>query len=193
MAKKKHFMIDIETLGTGLDSIIACIAVVPFNPETGHVGKGVEWRLSVDDGAKLGFKMDCDTVAWWEKQSDAAREQLDGELLVRSAILSVMDWFGKRGDKDLICVWGNGAKFDLGLLTMHFERLDYGHELPWNYDNELDVRTLVRLGRAVGYDPKNTMDFEGVRHSALDDAKHQAKYVSLLWQKLGLIEDAEAA
>ncbi|MDE1493160.1 3'-5' exoribonuclease domain-containing protein, partial [Xenorhabdus bovienii] len=32
--------------------------------------------------------------------------------------------------------------------------------------------------------PKHNMPFEGSRHNALDDAIHQAKYVSIIWQKL---------
>ena len=40
------------------------------------------------------------------------------------------------------------------------------------------------MGKAIGFDPKRDMRFEGTRHSALDDAIHQAKYVSAIWQKL---------
>ncbi|ENK9589510.1 3'-5' exoribonuclease, partial [Salmonella enterica] len=47
-----------------------------------------------------------------------------------------------------------------------------------------DVRTMVTLGRAIGFDPKRDMPFEGDMHNALADARHQAKYVSAIWQKL---------
>ncbi|EQA7358075.1 3'-5' exonuclease [Enterobacter hormaechei] len=47
-----------------------------------------------------------------------------------------------------------------------------------------DVRTVVEMGKAISFDPKRDMPFEGTRHSALDDAIHQAKYVSAIWQKL---------
>ena len=40
------------------------------------------------------------------------------------------------------------------------------------------------MGKAISFDPKRDMPFEGTRHSALDDAIHQAKYVSAIWQKL---------
>ena len=33
-------------------------------------------------------------------------------------------------------------------------------------------------------DIKHTIPFEGERHNALDDARYQAKYVSVIWQKL---------
>ncbi|HEM0000754.1 TPA: 3'-5' exoribonuclease, partial [Escherichia coli] len=47
-----------------------------------------------------------------------------------------------------------------------------------------DVRTIVQLGEAVGFYAKNMIPFEGTPHNALDDARHQAKYVSAIWQKL---------
>ncbi|EMP5336427.1 3'-5' exoribonuclease, partial [Citrobacter freundii] len=47
-----------------------------------------------------------------------------------------------------------------------------------------DVRTVVEMGKVIGIDPKRDMPFDGTRHSALDDAIHQAKYVSSIWQKL---------
>ncbi|EPG3512343.1 3'-5' exonuclease, partial [Klebsiella pneumoniae] len=47
-----------------------------------------------------------------------------------------------------------------------------------------DVRTIVELGRAIGINPRRDIPFEGDRHNALADAKHQAKYVSAIWQRL---------
>ncbi|MCV5899978.1 3'-5' exoribonuclease, partial [Escherichia coli] len=35
-----------------------------------------------------------------------------------------------------------------------------------------------------GFAPKMDMPFDGERHNALADARHQAKYVSAIWQKL---------
>ncbi|WP_414668948.1 3'-5' exoribonuclease domain-containing protein, partial [Escherichia coli] len=43
---------------------------------------------------------------------------------------------------------------------------------------------IVELGKAIGFDPKRDMPFKGTRHNALDDAIHQAKYVSAIWKKL---------
>jgi len=53
--------------------------------------------------------------------------------------------------------------------------------------NDRDVRTIVDLGRALlGFDPKKDMPFTGERHNALDDAIHQAKYVSAIYQALAV-------
>lgn len=79
-------------------------------------------------------------------------------------------------------VWGNGATFDNVILRGAYERA--GQVCPWQFWNDHDVRTIVTLGRVVGFDPKRDMPFDGVAHNALADARHQAKYVSAIWQKL---------
>ncbi|EIH5439888.1 3'-5' exoribonuclease, partial [Escherichia coli] len=44
--------------------------------------------------------------------------------------------------------------------------------------------TIVELGKAIDFDARTAIPFEGERHNALDDARYQAKYVSVIWQKL---------
>ena len=56
---------------------------------------------------------------------------------------------------------------------------------PWSYAGDMDVRTIVELGRKLpNFDPKKDMPFEGEKHNALADAIHQAKYVSAIYQRL---------
>ncbi|EFC6890758.1 3'-5' exoribonuclease [Escherichia coli] len=79
-------------------------------------------------------------------------------------------------------VWGNGANFDNTILRRSYER--QGIPCPWRYYNDRDVRTIVELGKAIDFDARTAIPFEGERHNALDDARYQAKYVSVIWQKL---------
>lgn len=80
------------------------------------------------------------------------------------------------------CIWGNGANFDNTILRRSYER--QGIPCPWRYYNDRDVRTIVELGKAIDFDARTAIPFEGERHNALDDARYQAKYVSVIWQKL---------
>lgn len=75
-----------------------------------------------------------------------------------------------------------GSTFDNVILRGAYERA--GKICPWLFWNDHDVRTLVNLGRSIGFDPKKDMPFIGDQHNALADARHQAKYVSAIWQKL---------
>lgn len=78
--------------------------------------------------------------------------------------------------------WGNGASFDCVILRNSYSLT--GQPVPWQWWNDRDVRTIVELGKVIGFDPKRDMPFKGTRHNALDDAIHQAKYVSAIWKKL---------
>ena len=79
-------------------------------------------------------------------------------------------------------VWGNGATFDNVILRASYDR----EFVPciWKFWNDRDVRTIVELGRVIGINSRRDIPFEGDRHNALADAKHQAKYVSAIWQQL---------
>ncbi len=105
-------------------------------------------------------------------------------ILCRSAMLSELNHFINRhaDNTKYLKVWGNGATFDNVILRGAYERA--GQICPWAYWNDHDVRTIVTLGRSIGFDPKMDMPFDGERHNALADARHQAKYVSAIWQKL---------
>ncbi len=176
----KFVMVDIETLGTGFDSVVASIGAIGFDLKTGVFGAEFERLICIDSSVAAGLKMDCDTVAWWAKQSEDAQKQLDGSAHARRSIVELWHWFHCLGEKRKVVVFGNGPTFDLAILRYHFEY--FGFELPWHFWNERCVRTEVDMGRAVGIDPKKTLPFVGVPHSALDDAKHQAQYVSVIHQ-----------
>ncbi|ELG6179117.1 3'-5' exoribonuclease [Escherichia coli] len=94
------------------------------------------------------------------------------------AMYSIQEWLDATGPA---YVWSNGAGFDCVILRRALERLGYK---AWPFCMDCDVRTMVMLGQQTGFDPKKDMPFEGTEHNALDDALHQVKYVSAIWQRL---------
>nr|WP_284118198.1 MULTISPECIES: 3'-5' exonuclease [unclassified Klebsiella] len=74
------------------------------------------------------------------------------------------------------------AKFDNSILCSSYDCI--AEDYPWEYWNDRDVRTMVELGKAISFDPKATIPFEGDRHNALADAIHPARYVSAIWQRI---------
>ncbi|WP_127471953.1 3'-5' exonuclease [Thiomicrorhabdus aquaedulcis] len=183
-----NLMIDIETLGTKPGSVIASIGAVFFNPATGETGAEFEVLISVEASKKLGLTTDAATVAWWDKQSKNAQQQLQGSLSPELAMDDFLQFVISHCERDKVKAWGNGASFDPVLIEAAFDKCNQRYEVsveaPFKYWNIRDVRTLVDLGREIGFDPKRDMPFDGVPHSALADAKHQAKYVSAIWQAL---------
>jgi hypothetical protein len=175
--KMKHIMIDLETLGTGVDAVFIAIGAVYFDPDTGELGdefyENIDWQSSLDAGRKI----DADTVKWWFAQSDEARNAIlrDGGFLLR--VLSTFDHFC--GNYPM--VWGNGSSFDISMLEHAYREAKI--EAPWKFWNVRDVRTIKDLGMKK-INKSIFIHAEGTAHNALDDAKHQARYVSVLWQAI---------
>ncbi|MEN9631941.1 MAG: hypothetical protein RL077_345 [Verrucomicrobiota bacterium] len=162
-----RYCADIETLGTSADAVIFEIGVVKF----GHGGIYARFRqeVSIADCILRGMKEDADTAEWWAKQSPEARATLvrcrgNGGVNLDLALAELRDWFERHGEPDE--VWGNGPAFDNRLLDEAFRRC--GMRMPWKYRADRCLRT------AKHYLPKVRVEFEGVRHRALDDAEHEA-------------------
>ncbi|HBE4454358.1 TPA: 3'-5' exoribonuclease [Escherichia coli] len=178
-----HLMIDLETMGTNTNAPIVVIGAVFFDPQTGEIGPVFYIVVSLTDAMNTGAVPDGGTIKWWLKQSSEARAAiLTGQVKLKDSLSRFREFINEYSDEKFVQVWGNGATFDNAILRTSYERLDI--PCPWRYHNDRDVRTIVELGKTIDFDARTVIPFEGVRHNALDDARHQAKYVSAIWQKL---------
>ncbi|HBE4396325.1 TPA: 3'-5' exoribonuclease [Escherichia coli] len=178
-----HLMIDLETMGTNTNAPIVVIGAVFFDPQTGEIGPVFYIVVSLTDAMNTGAVPDGGTIEWWLKQSSEARAAiLTDQVKLRDALSRFREFINEYSDEKFVQVWGNGATFDNAILRTSYERLDI--PCPWRYYNDRDVRTIVELGKTIDFDARTVIPFEGVRHNALDDARHQAKYVTATIQKL---------
>ncbi|HAZ3265942.1 TPA: exonuclease [Escherichia coli] len=175
-----HLMIDLETMGKNPDAPIISIGAIFFDPQTGDMGPEFSKTIDLDTA---GGVIDRDTIKWWLKQSREAQSALlTDEIPLDDALLQLREFIDENSGEFFVQVWGNGANFDNVILRRSYER--QGIPYPWCYCNDRDVRTIVELGKVIDFDARTAIPFEGERHNALDDARHQAKYVSAIWQKL---------
>ena len=178
-----HLMIDLETMGTNTNAPIVVIGAVFFDPQTGEIGPVFYIVISLTDAMNTGAVPDGGTIEWWLKQSSEARAAiLTDQVKLKDALSRFREFINEYSDEKFVQVWGNGATFDNAILRTSYERLDI--PCPWRYYNDRDVRTIVELGKTIDFDARTVIPFEGVRHNALDDARHQAKYVTATIQKL---------
>lgn len=181
-----HVMVDLETMGKKSDAPIVSIGAVIFDPETGFLGETFYKVVSLESAVSWGAEIDPSTVIWWMKQSSEARSEIanDNAIQLDDALLQFSEFVFENipGGCETAQIWGNGATFDNTVLRSSFERACL--ECPWDYRNDRDVRTMVELGKAIGFDAKTSIPFECERHNALADAQHQARYVSAIWQRL---------
>lgn len=176
-----HVMLDIETLGNKTNSAILSIGACYFDPSNGDIGDTFSMHIKAESCTEYGLNLDASTVLWWLGQDKAAQDKIiEGQSNAEHLfdVLSGLCNFIKSDSQ----VWGNGATFDNAIVKNAFDKC--GITPPWKFWNDRDVRTIVELGYQIGFNPKRDMPFEGVRHDSLDDAIHQAKYVSAIWQKL---------
>ncbi|EEU4826685.1 3'-5' exoribonuclease [Escherichia coli] len=175
-----HLMIDLETMGKNPDAPIASIGAVFFDPQTGE--QGPEFSKIIDMGT-CGGTVDISTIEWWLQRSGEARAAILADRIpLDDALLQLREFIDENSGEFFVQVWGNGANFDNVILRRSYERQEI--PCPWRYYNDRDVRTIVELGKAIDFDARTAIPFEGKRHNALDDARYQAKYVSAIWQKL---------
>ena len=175
MKRFENVMIDIETLGTKSYSAILSIAAVEFDLDTGEFGNTFYVNVDKESCKNVGLKTDDETVEWWNNQSKEAKESLEIHKETLDIALKMLRNFLKGKNYK---IWGNSARFDLGILANAFEII--GLEIPWIYKNERCVRTLVSFQPEI----KDKMNFIGTRHNALDDCIHQIKYCSEIWNHL---------
>lgn len=174
-----HMMIDLETLGVAINSPIISIGAVYFDPDTGILGNTFHEAIDLNSSLKFG-KPNGDTIKWWMQQSDDARKSVTRGTRSIEDVLGDFIQFAKRKDVNFLRVWGNGATFDISILEVAIIRA-LNVPAPWKFWNIRDCRTIMELGNGV-VDYEITR--EGLHHNALDDAKHQAKWVSAYWQGL---------
>ncbi|WP_413464937.1 3'-5' exoribonuclease domain-containing protein [Escherichia coli] len=177
-----HLMIDLETMGKNPDAPIISIGAIFFDPQTGDMGPEFSKTIDLETA---GGVIDRDTIKWWLKQSREAQSAImTDEIPLDDALLQLREFIDENSGEFFVQVWGNGANFDNTILRRSYER--QGIPCPWRYynDRDVDVRTIVELGKAIDFDARTAIPFEGERHNALDDARYQAKYVSVIWQKL---------
>jgi hypothetical protein len=172
-------VVDIETLAQGHDAVIGAIGVVIV--DVAQLRAVDEFYCRVD--LAQGRQRDDDTMAFWERQkieSPAAWEEMfgnAGRLFLVDALKALSNFLGRHFDKvAAVELMGNGSEFDNVLLADAYQQ--WGVEQPWWFRGNQSLRTVVWMGRQLlGIDPKYQLPFEGCRHHALHDARHEAAYL----------------
>ena len=161
----KHVMVDIETLGTGRDSIVTSIGAKSLfsDDEFYHT---LDWSQQ----AKKGRKIDPSTVRWWLNQSQEAQSAI---VQVGDDVGSVLESFVKFCKPHSDCyIWANSPSFDVAILRSLFK--DFGVAFPVSFANELDFRTMKNLAAFVKPEYEVQYLKDETAHDALGDAKSQA-------------------
>lgn len=170
-----NVMIDLETLGTRAGCVILSIGAAWFDDK--GVTKKYHVIVSTQSCLDAGLRTEDGTIKWWDGQTEEARRTVVeaaapdatplGRALYKLADRMFFD------PKDLL-VWGNGADFDLPILSAAYVAAGFGGP-PWKPYNGRCYRTLKNLRSDVVAPVR-----AGTHHNALDDAVFQAEHAILL-------------
>lgn len=167
-----NFMIDIETLGTGSNSVILSIGAVEFDPDSDAIGEGFHVLINIDSCLNKGLTVNSSTLCWWMTQSEEARNIFNRHsepLHLASALLALRQYM--LGKSAMPIVWANGSNFDFPILDNAFRKVEI--ESPWPYYNVRDFRTIKAVIPKKIFE-KLRMKPE-VAHDAYHDALAQAR------------------
>lgn len=178
-----HIMLDLETLGTGRNSVILSIGAVRFDPFIPRTAQAFDGTFYAEFGSdslvlqqRLGLEINAATVEWWMRQSVLAKR-----VFKNGVVNDPVDTLARFSDFVAVSpepwMWGNGADFDNMLLGDMYDA--FSLKRSWSYGQNRCYRTMKNLPGA----PVN-LHIKGVAHNALDDAIRQAKHLADIYQWL---------
>lgn len=179
-AEPAHAMVDLETLGKKPFCPILAIGAVAFKMDlTTELNDVFYQTVDLQSCIDVGLRIDGSTLKWWMEQSKEARDAafLDPQAC---ALPQALDLFTNWLDSRPLQLWGNSARFDLGILEAAYHAC--GKETPWHFRFERCYRTINSLPDARALPRTNF----GTAHNALHDAVAQAMHLRLLNQTLNL-------
>jgi hypothetical protein len=180
-------MVDLETMGTDPGAAILSLGAVLFDesPLPAHGALALDhpdvfYRVVRLKGQNRNI--DPDTIGWWMKQSDRARQAVfpdasDYLVDIKRCLPDFLGWLAGRGiNLSQTKIWSQGQSFDIVIIEDIFRQ--YAQPVPWKYWNHRDTRTLYE---ECGIDPRKFAPPGGVAHIAWEDAAEQARNVQRCW------------
>lgn len=196
----KHVMVDLETMGTIPGCAGLSIGAVVMNFDRDCLEEEFYTVVSLPDSLENFLREEEGTKAWWEGQSEEARQVIahakdpDAPKLV-DAMSAFNNWLSSIGASvRKTRLYGNGADFDNPILRVMW---DAANVKPFDssagFFGGRCYRTLKTLDELFGPSfaaPK--LEREGVYHNALADAKSQGRHLLAIVRKMrGLSQDEE--
>jgi len=178
---KKHLMLDLETLDKGPRSAVISIGACIF--DANGITDTFKVNIKPESAKAFGMTVGKDTLNWWAKQSEEARQaSLTKNVMADFGLQTFIDWVGKhRPDY----IWAHGVVFDIVIIEHAFSCV--AKTQPWSYGSVMDSRTLFNLFGIKTKDLHSTANT--THHDALDDAKTQANGVIAVLRSMGWGED----
>lgn len=173
-----HVIIDLETFDTSPRAAIFAAGLVILSPEL-EVKVREEYilidpfRTPIGDSRFASYKVTESTVdRWLSEDQEIAKQYLEDRGAYNSIrdMLNDISYTIRQCPKDDFLVYGYPSDFDIPILAHAYAKTRT--QLPWKYHQSACLRTLKRL---VYPSEEQLGKFDGIKHTPLADAYHEAK------------------
>src|SRR3990167_8881297 len=115
-SRMDDLMLDLETMGSGIGSVITQIGACYFDRFSGEIGEKFSMNVDMDDCVKQGFRMEPGAVKFWLEQPGRSflKPPLQG---IAFALLEF-----KNFAKDAECIWSHST-FDFSMIQDAYQKL----------------------------------------------------------------------
>lgn len=167
-------MIDIETLGTDLGSVILEVGLVAFH-NRGLVATH-QVSLDIEESKAKGFTESAATLKWWFDQGGIPMEVIDTMKPVINCLQEITKFiqYHRNSKPDITRIWTRG-NFDLPMLERYYQA--YHLRAPWAYYEHRELRTALDVLGAPVKQPYT-------EHQALGDALSQVTQLQTARQNI---------
>ena len=166
-------MIDLETLGTEPFAPLLSIGACALRLDIPHAIDDMFYvPIQLESCLEVGMRPSGSTIQWWMTHESITQEARDAAFSAPNAVPlataldSFTDWLQSRPLK----LWGNSARFDLGLLAAAYKVC--GKTPPWNHWDERCYRTLKNLPAAKDIKFVRVGTYHNAVHDAVSQALH---------------------
>lgn len=179
-------MIDLESMGVSNNPALLQISAVQFDLFTCQTKSEFNVIIDLQSSIDAGLDITPSTIKFWMTDKSVTQEArhtvMQGGVSLSTA-LSMFTYWCK--SNDIVYIHGNGAASDNIWLRSAYTATNL--DAPFTFRDDMCYRTIRTLSKRLGW--KETIEFAGVVHNGIDDAKYQVKCLKSMLLFLGIIKD----
>lgn len=172
-------MIDLESMGVGNSPALIQISAVQFDMFTGETGETFNEVIDLKSSMDAGLNISPGTIKFWMTNTTVSQEarelvmaetgdHTDGTNSLEDVLGRFSKWIE---ENDIQYVHGNGSASDNVWLRSSYEACNI--KAPFTFRDDMCYRTLRTFAKRLGW--VEEIEFEGIVHNGIDDAKHQIR------------------
>lgn len=196
--KMQDAMIDLESIGVETDAALTQISAVQFNPFTGQMGSEFNRVIDLKSSLDAGLSISAGSIKFWLTHPSVTQEARDVVMsktgdqepaLPEDSLSSVLADFKKWiKENDIRYIHGNGSASDNVWVRSAYKAIEM--EPAFTFRDDICFRSLKTMAKRTGW--KDEVEFIGVVHNGIDDAKHQVHVLSSILEHFGMnVQDVD--